>query len=372
MKPRPRLLFVVHSAKPAGAQYVALRQVGALREAFELFISIPDGPLKDEFAAHGTLVPPVRSLPIWGEPRWRWALMIARVLPNSLRLARVIRRRRIEAIVTNSVVLAAPVLAARLTRRPVLVHAQEAPKTAAARRIYRFHTAMADVIVAPSSWIEETVRGAGRATVVRIPNGVSIPAERPPVPRFESRLRLCVIGTIDAHKRQDVAVEALARLRRRGHDAVLELVGPEHDERFAGRVRSLVDRHGLRDRVTFTGETMGIDDVLLRSDVLLLPAGEVTPLVLMQALAHQRGVVAADMGSVADIVVHGRTGLLVAPGSAAEMADAVETLAGAPDEARRMAVAGRRHVENLFDESTLHHRLAGTIDRHIALSAASR
>ena len=100
------------------------------------------------------------SLPIWGASHGRWALQIGRSIPDAVRLARVVRRHRIDVVIVNSTVLVSPVFAARLAGVPVIVHAQEAPKSVAARRLFRVHGALAHTVVAISPWIARAFDGA--------------------------------------------------------------------------------------------------------------------------------------------------------------------------------------------------------------------
>jgi len=145
------VLFVVHSAKLGGAQQFALGQARSLGREHDLTIAIGHGPLRPQFAELGPIIRAPTRAPIWGASRSRWALDLARVVPDALRLAAVARRRGIDVIVANSTVLVSPVLAGRLARVPVLVHAQEAPKSLAARRLFRFHGALANTVVATGS-----------------------------------------------------------------------------------------------------------------------------------------------------------------------------------------------------------------------------
>ena len=80
-------------------------------------------------------------------------------------------------------------------------------------------------------------------------------------------------------------------------------------------------------QVHFAGPTSDVAARLLAADALLLPAGEVTPLVLMEAMALRTPVVAARMGSIPDVVTDEVSGLLVAPDDPAALAAAVARLA---------------------------------------------
>jgi len=346
----PRLLVVVHSAKPAGAQLVALGQAQALAADHKLVIAVGHGPLRAGFAALGPLIRAPTRAPIWGASRRRWALDLARAIPDSIRLAVVARRQRVAAIVANSTVLVAPVLAARLARVPVLVCAHEAPKSEAARRLFRFHAALADTVIAISPWIADGF-GRSRSRVVVSPVGIAVPPRRPrPVRNDGDRIRLVVVGTIDRHKRQDVAIEALASLCERGIDAELEIVGREVDAAFASELRQAIIARGLGDRVSFLGERSDVNVRLTAADVALVPAGEVTPLVLMEAMAVGTPVVAARMGGIPDVVIDGDSGLLVNPGDSDAMAAAVARLVEDRGLVARLAGAARERVETLFDE----------------------
>ena len=369
---RHRILFVVHSAKLAGAQLVALGQATALAEDHDLIIAVGHGPLRSRFAPLGSLVRASTRVPIWGASRGRWAVEIARSVPDAVRLAVLARRRGIDVIVVNSTVLVAPVLAGRMARIPVVVHVQEAPKSVAARRLFRFHGRVADTVVAISPWIAKAFQGA-RARVFINPVGIALPPREVRAARADGvALQVLVVGTIDAHKRQDIAIHALADLRHKGIDAVLSLVGAEADAEYARELRRLVADAGLDGVVRFEGSRSDVPAAMSSADVLLLPAGEVTPLVLMEAMACGTPVVAARMGGIPDIVVDGESGLLVAPDDHRAMAEATARITSDPVFAARLSQAGRRRVEMHFDEAVSHERLRAELDRLVAVRRAGR
>ena len=71
-------------------------------------------------------------------------------------------------------------------------------------------------------------------------------------------------------------------------------------------------------------------------------------MVLLEAMAMERPVVATDIGGVREIVVNAETGLLVRPEDPEALAEAVLRLLVADGERRRMGAAGRRRVEQHF------------------------
>lgn len=362
--PRIRVLMAVHSAERGGAQLVALGQARTLRHECDLVIAVGTGPLRGAFAdVAAALVRGPTSLPIWGASHGRWALQIGRSIPDAVRLARVVRRHRIDVVIVNSTVLVSPVLAARLAGVPVIVHAQEAPKSAAARRLFRVHGALAHTVVAISQWIAGAFDGASASVVVN-PVGIPVPPDPGPRALFAvDPVRLVLIGTVDRHKRQDVAIAAVRALRDRGLEAELTLFGVEADGTYAAELRDQVRDLDLGRQVRFAGPTSDVAARLLAADALVLPAGEVTPLVLMEAMALRTPVVAVRMGSIPDVVTDEANGLLVAPDDPAALAAAVARLRREAGLAERIADAGRRRVERDFDETGAHGRMGAEIAR---------
>jgi glycosyltransferase involved in cell wall biosynthesis len=206
---------------------------------------------------------------------------------------------------------------------------------------------------------------------VRIHDGIAVP-RAPDVASngFHSPLRLCVIGTIDRRKSQDVAVEAVGVLRNRGVEAALSLVGREEDPDFAQEVRTTAERLGIADRVRFLGEARSVDGILSETDILILSSvAEWTPLVLMEAQAWQKPVVASRVGGIPEVVVDRETGILTPPGDPEAIADAVQTIVADPHEARRMGARGREHVAAEFDISQTLQGLGIEVQRALGTEA---
>lgn len=346
---------------------MALAGARHLSPSFRLTISLPDGSLREDFAQFGELIPPCRSLPIWGASPARWALEWARTARDAARLARTIRRRRIELVVVNSTVLLGPVLAARLARVPVIVHARELPMTRGGRIIFGLHSRLADAVIAVSGAVESRFERSRRARVVRIPDGIKIPpAPVAPVNGFKTPLRLCVIGSVNSHKGQDVAVAALGRLANRV-DASLDLVGPIADPAFAQELRRSAERLGVSERVRMRGESRHIDDLVAASDIVLMCSRvEALGLVPAEALARGRPVIAARTGGLPEVVRDGVTGLLVSPDDPDALADAVASLAAEPALARELTARGREDVARRFDIERSLGRLQDEIELALA------
>lgn len=160
-----------------------------------------------------------------------------------------------------------------------------------------------------------------------IPNGRSAERFRPAEPGDQADARkslgipldsdvVAVVGALGLEKRVDVAIEAVAQLS--GVVLVVAGAGPERPA-----LQALAEQ-AAPGRVIFVGTTDGPDAVLAAADVLALSSdSEGVPGVLIEAGLAGLPVVATDVGWVADVVVHGETGLLVSPGRSDLLATAL-------------------------------------------------
>jgi glycosyltransferase involved in cell wall biosynthesis len=104
--------------------------------------------------------------------------------------------------------------------------------------------------------------------------------------------------------------------------------------------------------VAFTGalDEAGVHRLLRESRVVVVPSiwYEVLGIVILEAFALGRPVVASAIGGIPEAVVHGQTGLLCRPRDADELADRIAALLSNPAWAVEMGEAGRRHAETAF------------------------
>jgi len=128
-------------------------------------------------------------------------------------------------------------------------------------------------------------------------------------------------------------------------------------ERFAAQ-------HNLRDRVFFMGTRMDVPEILAASDIFVLASRwEGLPLSIIEAMLSGLSVVATSVGGVRELVEEGVTGLLVPPGDACSLAEALRKLLEDKSLRRQMGEAGRRRALERFT-------LERMIEEHRALYRA--
>jgi colanic acid/amylovoran biosynthesis glycosyltransferase len=196
---------------------------------------------------------------------------------------------------------------------------------------------------------------------------------RPNVPAESSaRLRIVCVGTLHEVKGQPHLIEACALLRDLGIDFSCRFIGRGPGE---GALRRMISRQGLEDRVTLVGPLArdAVIQELRGADVLVAPSvisargqREGIPVVLMEAMSCGLPVVSSRLSGIPELVGNERNGLLVTPGSASELAEALRRLASDPALRERLGREGRATVERDFDLRTNAARLVAMFEQALA------
>jgi glycosyltransferase involved in cell wall biosynthesis len=184
--------------------------------------------------------------------------------------------------------------------------------------------------------------GIGRPAQYRVvPNGIDL--ERFSAPPDPVPGRVLMLGRLSAQKRPDLAVQAFA-LARRGRDgAELHLVG---DGPWRERTEALVRELGVGGSVRFLGLADDVPALLARAACVILSSDyEGCPLSVIEAMAAGVPVVATRVGGVPELLGDGRSGLVVEPGSAEELAGALGILLDDPARARALGAEARREAQ---------------------------
>jgi len=277
------------------------------------------------------------------------------VLP---RLARLLKRRRIDAVVTVGTggdKMFWGRLAGSLAGVPVLISALHS--TGLPDRVElpnRLLAPLTDAFVAvarPHARYLAEHEGCPRRKVRVVPNGVDVDMFRPREPDAKLRRQLdlpsgtpvaAIVAALRPEKNHELFLEAAALVRRRVPEAVFLIVG-DGPRRTA--LESLRRKLSLGDAVRLLGTRDDVSRLLGLTDVLMLTSHmEANPVSILEGMACGKPVVATRVGSVPENVIEGVTGHLTTPGDAKEIADRVSDLLIDRDKAAAMGRHARQHV----------------------------
>jgi glycosyltransferase involved in cell wall biosynthesis len=166
-----------------------------------------------------------------------------------------------------------------------------------------------------------------------------------------------IVGTVcrlvEPKKGLSVLLRAMAALQTDGNDPHCQLLivgdGPARTS-----LEALSRQLGLSERTVFAGTRRDIPRILPLLDLFVLPSlYEGFGIAILEAMAAGKPVVATTVGGIPEFVVPGDTGLLVEPGKAAALAEAIGSLVRDPARATRMGMRGRARVLAGFQMSTV-------------------
>jgi phosphatidyl-myo-inositol dimannoside synthase len=214
----------------------------------------------------------------------------------------------------------------------------------------------AEALYVTGTFVEGLLRKAGIATAaIMDPPRIALGA---PLGGKERRsadtgpLRLLSAGRLVPHKGHAVLLEACSALPAgiRWH-LVIAGSGPEENP-----LLQLVDRLGLAGRVAIKTD---LDDAALaaeyrNADLFVLPSIatangiEGFGVVLLEAMAAGTPIIASKTGGVPAVLDNGACGLLVAPGNATVLRDAIVFLAGNAEERKRLSANAFNRVRDHY------------------------
>jgi glycosyltransferase involved in cell wall biosynthesis len=166
------------------------------------------------------------------------------------------------------------------------------------------------------------------------------------------------VGRLDRNKRVEDFITAASLVLRHLSDARFVVAGGGVDAAYAEDCRDLAARLDLGEQLTFAGPIPDAQPVLRAVDVLVLPSVlEGHPLVLLEAMALGKPVVATDIPGCREVIRDGVEGLLVPPRNPEAIAAAVIGLLGSPGERARLGAAAHARVREEFSEERMLSRL---------------
>ena len=250
----------------------------------------------------------------------------------------------------------------------------------AARWAYR----QADCIVGPSPRFQELHASSGlpQERFRLIPNGVDLARFRPAEASERRALRAALgfpehlplilfVGFFSREKHPDLLFQAWSLLQQQGiAPSGLVFVGAtrsryfEIEPQLSKTIREHAKRLGLADRLFFIERSHEMEHIYRCVDLYAMPSSrEGLPNALLEAMATSLPCVATRLPGVTETLIdHGINGLLVPPGNAAMLADALRCLLTDAEAARRMGQAARALVQERYSISHVAERYLDIYD----------
>jgi D-inositol-3-phosphate glycosyltransferase len=319
--PHKRIAFACFSHSLGGLELSTLRLAKAMSKKGNslLLIVPPSSPLRQRAMEAGLKVEVM-------EPRWKYGDVF-----TAFRLGRVLKENRVDVLVlmqSKDIHLAS--IGSLMATNTKLVFYQQMDSGYDKRD--PFHTWVYSRL---SGWVSLT-EGMRKnvLTFTRmpaekvdvVPLGIDL-REFDPANHTRSEARaffklpknvpiVGVLGRLDPQKGQEVLLRAVPAIAKKHPKAHFVIAGDETagESGYKSRLEEVRRTLGLEQRVTFLPFTNDVPRLLAALDLFVLPSySETYGLVVIEAMAMKRPVIATNAGGVPEIITHAKTGLLVQP-----------------------------------------------------------
>ena len=349
MSPIP-LAQVVYALAIGGSEMLARRLALGLtrrRYACSLYAVHDDGPLADLLRADGI---PCRAFSRKG--KWDPGLIVRLVQQFRANGTKVVHTHHLGQLLYGG--LAGRLAGCRVIHTEHEYYSLMSPR---AQRLLRVLTRLADHVTAVAepvrTFLEGTV-GLPPSKLITIQNGVevhryeaAIPHDRDEWDLKNSDVIIGCVARLSQEKGHTVLLHAFRKVISRHPEARLALIGDgEERERLQHLATDLSIGHFVR----FLGLRADVPEILAACDLFTLPSiQEGFPMVILEALAAGKAVIASEVGAISDVIRHGATGLLVPPGDTDALADALCLLIEDEEARQRLGQSGRELVRKAYD-----------------------
>jgi len=246
------------------------------------------------------------------------------------------------------------------------------------KHAYRFSYRLASRLVSGFIAVSEKVKRAMVETIGPIEDKITVICNGVDTRRYKHTLDktlvrsqlglepntrlIAVVATLKEQKGHRYLIDAVASIVPRCPDLHVLFIG---DGDLREELQGQVQRLNLGDHIHFLGNRHDIPELLGVSDFFVLPSlWEGLPMALLEAMAAGLPIVATEVSGTVQVMIPNETGILVPPGDAQQLAQAVEQLISDLPRARAMGSAAKQRVEAEFsakrqanEHLMLYHRL---------------
>lgn len=231
------------------------------------------------------------------------------------------------------------------------------------RRIEEYVMRCSDRVIALNTELEEYLHGRGITHTSTVPNGVDSTAYQN---RGEDDFILYA-GRLSGVKNVQLLIDTFETIASDYPDLTLRFTG-DGEER--GSLEQQVHERGLSERVEFTGwvDRSTLHEYFGRCQVFVLPSDfETFGIVVLEAMASGKPVVASDTMGPRSIISDGEDGVLFQPSNSDALRHALERLLSSPERRSRLGTQAMTTVRESYAFSEIAERLL-TISQELIAS----
>lgn len=315
---------------------------------------------------------------------------LIRFLPNIITVYKIIKNEKVSLVHINSSILIGSAIASRLARVKVIWHIREIiPDTKIGRLQKGVIKFIASDIIAIS---KEVAKQLDSRKTTLIYNGINPEEFKPDSEKEIIRKKYGLneeketifthIGQLFPEKGTFIFLKAAKLLTESGYNVRFFIIGGHpisnlnssfmtktkkvlkyllglRTKTWEEELKNFARDEGIAERVIFTGYRDDIPNFISLSDAIVAPHYVPEPFgrTLIEAGVLKKPVISTHMPPTPEIVIDGKTGLLVEPNSPETLAKAMKYIINNPVEAQKMGENGYQNVINNFHIDTTHSKI---------------
>jgi glycosyltransferase involved in cell wall biosynthesis len=391
------LLDLMASVRAANPDWhlslIASAEGDLLEEARALGVAVQSLPFPPVLAASGDAAaggPAGNHMGVWGIVGRLGAGSPALAM-YTRRLARRVNEQAPDVVHTNGFKM--HLLGAWAVRRvPIIWHVHDFVRARPLMsRLLALHAGRCAAIIANSAAVAADVHGVlgGRIPVFTVHNAVDLDRFSPEGPLLDldalagmerptaGVVRIGLIATMARWKGHETFIRALAAMASRVPWRAYVIGAPVYQtagsQYTVDELKSLAAQFDIASRIGFTGFVRDAAAAMRSLDVVVHASTAPEPfgLVIAEAMACGRALVASAVGGAAEIVTPGETALTHAPGDVADLARQLDLLVGDGELRGRLGRAGRTSALNRFTRARLGAEISAIYRESAARAAAA-
>ncbi|WP_447968812.1 glycosyltransferase [Nitrospira sp. M1] len=170
----------------------------------------------------------------------------------------------------------------------------------------------------------------------------------------DAGFRIVCVANLRPPKDHMTQLHAMALVTQQITRAHLILVGSSIDIDYRNEMKKLIDNYGLEKNVSFLGQRNDVFNILDECDIgVLSSTSEGFPMTLIEYSMAKLPVVATQVGQCAELLDHGRAGILIPPGSPHQLAKEILSLLQTPEKKEFLGKQLNLFVQKEFNQERI-------------------
>lgn len=322
-----KVLFISNFFYRFGPPIALFRLVRELKKEDKINISILsflDGPLKKWYEQIG-ISPMIKNL-------------YSINLQNIKELSKIIKEEKADLVLSNTLDALNGCFAAHLCQKPGILYVHEDWPQINFSTLHLFAFKLSDLIIFSSKYQESVYQPILEGVPTQIiKNGIPFDKFNPQaiqetrenikdlnnIPR--DKKIVSIIGTVCDRKRQDLFVFAAHEILKKRNDIIFLIIGwYREEETYYQLLKKYIQTGKLESNILFLGDQEDIEKYYYISDVVVCcSSNDISPAVLLEALAFKKPIIATSINGIPEIVKDGEKGILIESNNQKQLEQAI-------------------------------------------------